>query len=109
MNLNTKISGRDLGFLVVGVGICAIVLHKYPIKPLRQSNKDLSETNDKITNDCECLNLKCKNLEKELGKSEEERAKLIVENRHKDDEIKSLRDENQFYRDNYNNMSGANL
>ena len=64
--------------------------------------KDVSEKNEELTNGLEEANLK-------LDDSEEKRAKLTVENRHKDDEIKYLRDENQFYRDNYNKMSGVIL
>lgn len=100
--MNFKISGRDLGMVVIGIGICAIASYKKFIKPLQRSIKDLSEKNDELTNGLEEANLK-------LDDSEEKRAKLTVENRHKDDEIKYLRDENQFYRDNYNKMSGVIL
>ena len=62
----------------------------------------MSNKNDELTNGLEASNLK-------LDDSERKRAKLIVENRHKDDElkrkddeIKYLRNENQFLRDNFN-------
>lgn len=95
-------SGRDLCMVIGGGVICAIVLFKFKIKPLQKGMKDVSEKNEELTNGLEEANLK-------LDDSEEKRAKLTVENRHKDDEIKYLRDENQFYRDNYNKMSGVIL
>lgn len=98
MNFNFKMSRRDFGMGMGGFVICAIVL----IPPLLKRNKELSEKNDDLVEGFEQVKIA-------LDDSEEERAKLYVENRHKDDELKRkndeieyLRNENQFLRDNFN-------
>ena len=91
MNFNFKMSRRDFGMGMGGFVIGAIVLSI----PLLKRNKELSEKNDDLVKDCKKVNIA-------LDDKKKKRAKLIVENRHKDDEIKYLRDENQFMRDNFN-------
>lgn len=105
MNFNFKISGRDFCMGMGGIIIGTVVVL---IPSLKRINS-LSEKNEELANGLEGFKLKNEDLEKDLNDSEEKRAKLIVENRHKDDEIKYLRDENQFYRGNYNKTSDAIL
>ena len=61
--MNFKISGRDLGMVVIGIGICAIASYKKFIT-LQRSNKDLSKKNDELVEDLEKRNIELDDCKK---------------------------------------------